>query len=127
MIAQMGHDMESDGRGGILYREFLSSFPSVTAAQRLIGSTLSANTAIVDRVVAGDYGNENIAVWMWFDSVTGVQVYRASASAQIEMRNTSQVTVVIRREASMSGGFRIVTAYPTNRPPRNLRSLPQAR
>jgi CDI toxin RNase A-like protein len=118
MIAQMGRDMVSDGYGGIEYREFLGSFSSVAAAQRLLGSTLSANTAIVDRVIVGDYGNQNVAVWLRFDSVTGVQAYRASPTSQVEMRNTDQVTVVIRREPSMSGGFRIIAAYPTNRPPR---------
>ena len=127
MIAQMGRDMESDGYGGISYRRFLGSFSSVAAAQRLIASTLSANTATVDRVIAGSYSNENVAVWMPLDSVTGVQAYRASPSSQIEIRDTSQVTVVIRREPSMSDGFRIVTAYPTNTPPRNLRAPPRAR
>lgn len=83
--------------------------------------------ATVDRVIAGDYGNDNIPVWLPFDSVTGVQAYRASPTSQIEMRNTNQVTVVIRGDSTKPDGFWIITAYPTNSQPRNLRALPQLR
>lgn len=117
MIAQMGRDMKSDGYGGIEYRRYLGSFPSKEAAERLIASTLSANTGIVERVISDSYGSRYVAVGATFDSLTGMEAFRRSPSSQVEIRNTSNVTVVIRREPSMSGGYRIITAYPTNRPP----------
>jgi HK97 family phage portal protein len=123
MIAQMGRDMWSDNRGGIVYRQLLGTFPSVTAAQRVIGATLSAHTETVDRVIVGDFGTRGVALGLAFDSPTGEEAYRSSPTAQVEFRRTSLAVVVIRKDPQMSGGFRIITAFPASAPPRRARMI----
>jgi hypothetical protein len=123
MIAQMGRDMWSDDQGGIVYRRLLGTFPSVTAAQRVIGATLSAHTATVDRVIAGDFGTRGITLGLAFDSPTGEEAYRSSPTAQVQFRRTSLAVVVIGRDPSMSGGFRIITAFPASAPPPRARMI----
>jgi hypothetical protein len=49
---------------GTAYREYLGSFPSVAAAERLIGSTLSANTETVERVIARWAKAARLSPWL---------------------------------------------------------------
>jgi hypothetical protein len=89
------------------------SFPSVAAANKLVNSTLSRNRNIVDKVANGTFARR--VVISQFNSVTGIEAVAPNIRSQPYMRNTYGVGVVIAHDSYASRGYRIITAFPTNR------------
>jgi hypothetical protein len=89
------------------------SFSSLVAADKLVNSTLSQNGDIVKQVAAGEIQSKVII--SQFGSVTGSEVVFASARSQSEFRNTYGVGVLIYHDRFAPRGFRVFTAFPTNR------------
>jgi RHS repeat-associated protein len=96
-------------------RTQLGSFPSVTAAQKLINSTLAANQDIVAAVVSGDYGDRTVAVNKAFGSPTGRVAKRAEprSDSPISVVDGTGVRVIIQRDPDRPNGFSVVSAFPT--------------
>jgi Bacterial CdiA-CT RNAse A domain len=89
-----------------------SSFTTVEAANKLINATIADNKDKVARVVRGQEPRDTLE--LKFDSPTGYQMYKDSASSQARRRDTYWVRVVIERDVSNPRGFRLVTALPFN-------------
>ncbi|MGZ5822472.1 MAG: RNase A-like domain-containing protein [Hyphomicrobium sp.] len=88
------------------------SFPSLEAANKLVNSTLARNRAIVDGVARGMLPEQRID--SFFGSVTGIEAYASTIRSQPRIRETYGVGVYIRRDPSVSRGYRVITAYPRN-------------
>lgn len=89
------------------------SFPSLDAATRLVNSTLSQNTAIVDLVASGQIRTRQFITGR-FSSPTGIEAHRNSPRSSPYIRTTYGVAAVIRHAPNLPGGFLLVTAYPRN-------------
>jgi uncharacterized protein len=89
------------------------SFTSLQAADKLINAALSKNQALVDQVARGEISGANIEAW--FDAPTGYESFAPSYKAQLAIRVTRMVHVVLRHDANSAQGFMILTAFPFNR------------
>ena len=89
------------------------SFPSLEAANKLVNATIVRNPDKVDKVVNGLSGKENLDAL--FGSPTGSEAYAASERAQVYIRPTYDVRVVIVRDRTSARGYRVETAFPQNR------------
>ncbi len=89
------------------------SFSSLEAATKLVNSTLSQNRAIVDLVASGLRPRE--VVISRFGSVTGFEAVMPTARSQPFFRETYGVGAVIVHDRSSPRGYRVHTAFPTNR------------
>jgi hypothetical protein len=89
------------------------SFSSLEAATKLVNSTLSQNQAIVDQIAIG---MRNIAlVSAKFESVTGIEAVAPSIQSQPYIRETYGVGVIIVHDRLAPKGYRVWTAFPSNR------------
>jgi len=88
------------------------SFASLEAANKLVNSTLSQNSAIVDQVASGH--ERDAFVTATFGSPTGIEAYRESPNSSPYIRTTYGVGVFIVNNPNMPGGFQVITAYPRN-------------
>lgn len=87
------------------------SFASPEAANDFVNRTLEQDTSAVDAVAEG---NEDEAfITHRFGHRTGREAYRTGDSEPY-LRDTYSVGVLIRHDASVSRGFRVITAYPRN-------------
>lgn len=89
------------------------SFSSPAAANKLVNSTLARNQAIVDGVASGVI--ERTVVIGEFNSITGIEAVAPNARSEPYIRETYNVGVVIAHDPYASRGYRIITAFPTNR------------
>ena len=85
----------------------------MTAADKLVNSTLSQNSDVVASVANGDIGGAQIEAA--FDSPTGKEAFASSPQAQPYIRTTYGVRVVIAYNPWSDKGFDILTAFPINR------------
>ncbi len=90
----------------------VSSFNSLSAASKLVNSTLAQNRDVVDRVVRGDQRIGIVSAQ--FDSITGYEAYLPRFHAQPVMRDTYGVRVIIIRDLQTKNGFRVQSAFPRN-------------
>ncbi len=90
----------------------IGSFQSLTAANKLVNSTLSQNRGLVDEVVAGK--ELDAVLEAWFKTPTGKEAYAPKFSSSVEIRDTFGVRILIKRDRSSRRGFRIFTAFPIN-------------
>jgi hypothetical protein len=90
--------------------EAFGSFTSLQSAGKLVNATLSKNAAVVDRIARGELGGA--AIKAWFDAPTGYESFAPRKAAQLAIRATSGVRVILRHDARSSRGFSIVTAFP---------------
>jgi hypothetical protein len=97
-----------------VWKDQIGSFSSLTAANKLVNATLANNRALIKDIIEGRIGG-GIAE-AWFDAPTGYQSYLSKPEAEIEIRTTYGVRVVLVRDGSAKQGFRIKTAYPIYEP-----------
>jgi len=88
----------------------VGSFSSLEAANKLINSTLSQNSGIVEQVATGRLPGTTATAR--FDSATGYEAYAPTERSQPYLRDTYGVDVVIQHDPSVDNGYRIITAYP---------------
>ena len=86
------------------------TFVSLDAANKLVNATLAANTAKVDQFVRS--GERYITISAYFDAPTGREAYAPGWWGDIQIRQTNGVKVVLHRDPSFPGPFRIHTAFP---------------
>ena len=91
--------------------ERAGSFSSVQAANKLVSSTLSQNSALVEQVASGKLGGAEIS--SYFSTPTGRESYSDKGKSAY-IRDTYGVKVVISRNARLGKGFLVYTAYPIN-------------
>jgi len=89
------------------------SFSSIEAATKLVNSTIARNQAIVDQVASGIRIRETVI--SYYPSITGIEAVVPSATSTGSIRETYGVGVVIIHDRLSLKGFRILTAFPTNR------------
>jgi hypothetical protein len=85
-----------------------STFGSRSVAESSIAATLDANAAGIQSWLAAGGGNAGSAFTHTFGSPVGTSLVRGAAGSA----PVSTVRVVLRPDASMPGGFRILTAFP---------------
>ena len=88
------------------------SFPSVTAANKLVNSTLSQNTPTVNEVAQGTVGG--VFLKAYFHSPTGIEAFAPNDTTEPYIRDTFGVGVYIIHDSRSPKGFTVVTAYPRN-------------
>ena len=88
------------------------SFPSITAAEKLINATLSRNMAVVKQVAAG--ARTHAFIKSVFRTKTGVEAFDASRTGRPVLRDTYGVGVKIVHDPASPSGYIIITAYPRN-------------
>jgi Bacterial CdiA-CT RNAse A domain len=88
----------------------LGSFTSLQSATRLVNSTLAQNRDVVDEVIRGQRGGEEVDAI--FDSPTGYEAYLPRPQSVPYMRDTYGVRVVIARDPGSSRGYSVLTAFP---------------
>jgi Bacterial CdiA-CT RNAse A domain len=89
------------------------SFTDVRSANDLINQTLQANSALVDRVAAGEVLEETLE--HRFGYRTGKEAFRPDVDADPNIRSTYGVRVVIRHDPQRRNGYRLITAFPINK------------
>lgn len=99
-------------RKATLVREFeASSFPSLSAANKLVRSTLSRNEAIVSRVADGDVRGR-VEVRARFRSRVGrIASVRGLKKSPPRVREARSVVVIIRHDPNIQRGYRVITAF----------------
>jgi CDI toxin RNase A-like protein len=110
LVAQVRNAFLQDERA---FDSRAGSFSSLEAATKLVNSTLSQNRAIVDLVASGVRPRE--VVISRFGSVTGFEAVMPTARSQPFFRETYGVGAVIVHDRSSPRGYRVHTAFPTNR------------
>ena len=90
--------------------EAFGSFVSLQSAGKLVNATLAQNQRVVDLVARGELGGASIKAW--FDAPTGYESFAPSRKAQLAIRATSGVRVIVRHDETSDRGFSIVTAFP---------------
>ena len=91
----------------------VGSFPSLDSATRLVNSTLAQNPASLAPVASGALPYDTIH--QGFSSPTGYEAYAATERSQPYIREANGVSVHIRHDPLSSRGFRVLTAFPSNR------------
>ena len=83
------------------------SFTSIEAANKLVNSTISQNQDKVDAFVEGRFPSVLPFMFLFgqFDSPTGYEAYARNPRSQPIMRDTSGVTVLIRRTERAEKGY----------------------
>lgn len=89
------------------------SFTDVRSANDLINQTLQANSALVDRVAAGEVLEETLE--HRFGYRTGKEAFRPDVDTDPYIRSTYGVRVVIRHDPQRRNGYRLITAFPINK------------
>jgi hypothetical protein len=89
------------------------SFPSIEAATKLVSSTLAQNQTVVDRIASGEL--TRALVISDFGSVTGTEAVMATSRSQPYFQDTYRVGAVIVHDPLSPSGYRIISAFPTNR------------
>jgi len=89
------------------------SFPSIEAATKLVSSTLAQNQTVVDRIASGELARA--LVISDFGSVTGIEAVMATSRSQPYFQDTYRVGAVIVHDQLSPSGYRIISAFPTNR------------
>jgi hypothetical protein len=89
------------------------SFTSLEAANKLVNATIARNPDKVDRVVNRGSPRENLDAD--FPTPTGREAVARTERSQIYVRDTYSVRVVIVPDGGSRNGFRVDTAFPTNR------------
>jgi hypothetical protein len=92
------------------------SFSSLEAANKLVNSTLAENRTTVDLVIRGILARATVI--SHFGSVTGVEVVVKNVRSVPIFRETYGAGAVVVHDPSSDRGFRVLTAFPTNRRPR---------
>lgn len=94
------------------------SFDSIGSANTFANAALQQQSAMVQDVIAGKYGDINVLVEARLGVVTGREAYRLPGDDQetVRFRSTFGVGVVIRR-APNGRGFAVRTAFPQNDKP----------
>ena len=92
------------------------SFTSIEAANKLVNSTLAQNQDKVDAFVEGRFPSVLPFMFLFgqFDSATGYEAYARNPRSQPIMRDTSGVTILIRRTNRADKGYYVETAWPMN-------------
>jgi hypothetical protein len=90
----------------------VGSFTSLDSATKLVNSTLSQNSEVVNRVARGEEARDSVSAI--FDSPTGYEAYLPGPYSIPYMRDTYGVGVVIVHDPRTSRGYRVQTAYPRN-------------
>jgi hypothetical protein len=90
----------------------VGSFTSLEAANKLVNSTIAANSAKIDLVVSGVSPAEILR--KDFSSPTGYEAYARTERSQPYIRMTTGVAVVIVRDSLSAKGYRVQSAFPTN-------------
>lgn len=90
--------------------ERAGSFTSLEAANKLVNSTRSDNSAIVEKVASGELGGARVE--KEFGSKTGYEAFKRNDRAQPYIRDATAVGVFIAHDSSLPRGYRIVTAFP---------------
>jgi outer membrane protein TolC len=89
------------------------TFVDVRSANDLINQTLQANSALVDRVAAGEVSEATLE--HRFGYRTGKEAFRPDVDADPYIRSTYGVRIVIRHDPQRKTGYRLLTAYPINK------------
>ncbi|MGA8155082.1 MAG: RNase A-like domain-containing protein, partial [Rhodoplanes sp.] len=89
------------------------SFTDVRSANDLINQTLQANSALVDRVAAGEVLEETLE--HRFGYRTGKEAFRPDVDTDPYIRSTYGVRVVIRHDPQRRNAYRLITAFPINK------------
>ena len=89
------------------------SFSSLESANKLVNSTIAENSEQVGRVVNGTSPKENLD--KDFPTPTGREAVARTERSQIYIQDTYSVRVVIVPDGSVAKGYRVETAFPTNR------------
>ena len=94
----------------------VGSFTSLTAAGKLVNSTIAENQQIVDQVAApkDKGGLTEATIKKVFDQPTGYESYAPSDGAKFKIGPTYSVKVIIRHDENMKSGCRVVTSFPFN-------------
>jgi hypothetical protein len=91
------------------------TFASVGDASYFVNETLNQNRDKVDRVIAGDYGDDNIMVMTRFGYSTGREVILPPPfGGTYRFRPTYAVRIILRRDTRSENGYRVQTAFPIN-------------
>jgi Bacterial CdiA-CT RNAse A domain len=89
------------------------SFSSLESANKLVNATIARNSEQVSRVVNGESPKENLD--KDFPTPTGREAVARTERSQIYIQDTSSVRVVIVPDSTAAKGYRVETAFPTNR------------
>ncbi|MGN6311125.1 MAG: RNase A-like domain-containing protein [Xanthobacteraceae bacterium] len=89
-----------------------SSFPSLEAANKLVNSTISRNSDKLQSVIDGQLPRAELDTV--FSSPTGREAYSRNDRSQTVLSDTYGVRVVVVPGRTVSKGFRVDTAFPTN-------------
>jgi hypothetical protein len=90
----------------------VGSFTSLDSAAKLVNSTLSQNSELVNRVARGEQAKDSVSAI--FDSPTGYEAYLRGPYSIPYMRDTYGVGVIIVHDPRTPRGYRVQTAYPRN-------------
>lgn len=89
-----------------------SSFPSLEAANKLVNSTLSQNRDRLEQVINRELPRDSLNAE--FSSPTGREAYSRNDRSRTVLSDTYSVRVVVVPDGTVSKGYRVDTAYPTN-------------
>jgi hypothetical protein len=86
------------------------SFTSLEAANKLVNSTISENSAKVAAVVSGMSPREQLDAQ--FNAPTGYEAYARTERSAAYIRDTNGVRVIIIPDQNSAKGYRVDTAFP---------------
>lgn len=89
-----------------------SSFLSLEAANKLVNATIARNSGKLERVVSGRSPKEELEAE--FSSPTGREAYSRNERSQTVLSDTYGVKVVVVPDRTVSKGYRVDSAFPTN-------------
>ncbi|MGE0338996.1 MAG: RNase A-like domain-containing protein [Xanthobacteraceae bacterium] len=96
-----------------VFRPAEGSFESSLQANDLVNQTLRLHKDTVDLVASGQL--EGATLNHRFGYQTGKEAFRPNGDAEPYIRPTYGVIVIIRHDPRWERGYRVHTAYPTNR------------
>jgi hypothetical protein len=80
-----------------------------------VNETLDQNRDKIERVVAGDYGDDNVMVMTRFGYSTGREVIPPPPfDGTYRFRTTYAIRVIVHRDSRSENGYRVRTAFPLN-------------
>ena len=88
------------------------SFPTLSAANRLVSATLAQNSELLATVASGAQSQATLLAR--FPNPTGIEAVRTSSKGQPFVRDTFGVAVVVEYDPASPLGYVIKTAYPRN-------------
>ncbi|WP_170162551.1 RNase A-like domain-containing protein [Methylocystis hirsuta] len=95
-----------------MWKPRIGTFPSVIAANKLVNSTLSRSSALVEEVASGRVSAATLEAW--FLTPTGKEAYAPKFNSSAIIRDTFGVRVLITHVAGSKRGFKVFTAFPIN-------------